>query len=185
MSILRICNQLAPIALLILLLFTAESKASNININFTGFISPGTCDVDVTPPSLDLGKVDMFALQSGDAMENPSTFSINLANCALVIPTILRPALQIDGEGFDAGGTYLFRSSDSTSRGIGVTVLDGNGTPLKAGDYLDFGNTGGLPNASQATYIVAVSCGPAVDCAANNISPGRLVARIMFNFRYY
>ncbi|MGL5970046.1 MAG: fimbrial protein [Kluyvera sp.] len=185
MSTQQICNGLVLIAIATSLLFSASSWGANININFTGVISPGTCDIDVDPPSLNLGNVDMLALQAGDAMENADTFNLNVKNCALAVPTTLRPAVQIDGEGFDAGGTFLFRGSDSTSHGIGVIVLDGAGSALKAGDYLDFGNVGGLPNATMATYIVAVSCGPAAACATNNTAPGGLVARIMFNFRYY
>ncbi|BDH47360.1 hypothetical protein TUM12370_34040 [Salmonella enterica subsp. enterica serovar Choleraesuis] len=167
------------------------SQAANININFTGFITPGSCDVDLDRPALNLGNVDFLSLKAGAQLANIASFNASIHNCYLSLATTYRPAIQITGEGFDADGKFLFRSADSASSGIGVLLYHSAGAPqyadasLKSGDYIDLGGAGSTPSDTSLPFFVGVSCGSVADCAANAISPGSLVSRIMINFRYY
>ncbi len=185
MRIQRICSGWVGLLFASALLFSAGSRAANINIHFSGFISPGSCDVSLSRSSLDLGNVDMLSLKAGDVLANTTDFNVSVMNCYLSMATTFRPAVQIDGEGFDANGKFLFRSRDSVSKGIGIQLNDSSGNPLKAGEYIDLGGPGSVPGDSLLPFFVGVTCGSAADCAASNMTPGRLIARIVFNFRYY
>lgn len=165
--------------------------AANININFKGFIRPGSCDVDIDQSSLNLGDVDYFTLKVGNVLLNPTQFNVSISNCYLAKATTLRPAIQIDGEGFNADGKFIFRSSDSTANGIGILLYKGGDSPqyseqsIKSGDYIDLGGSGTIPEDSIIPFYVGVTCGSVTDCTSTNVVPGKMVARIIFNYRYY
>lgn len=182
---------LSILSLLATLFFVKDSLASIVNINFTGFIMPGSCNVDLDRPALNLGNIDMLSLQKGAILANVSGFNATVRNCYLSQPSTYRPAIEISGEGFNADGKFLFRSSDSSSRGIGVALYKNASSPqysdlsLKSGDYIDLGGVGTIPADTTLPFFVGVTCGSASNCVSSNIAPGRLISRIMINLRYY
>lgn len=187
----RICDGVIIVVFGLIILYISKSFAANININFHGFIKPGSCDVDLDKPSLNLGDTDYFTLKSGNTLLNPTQFNVNISKCFLVKSNVLRPAIQIDGEGFNASGKFIFSSNDSAAKGIGVILYKGNSMPefsdasLKPGDYIDLGGSGAMPEDSNIPFYVGVSCGSVTDCSSANVTPGKMVARIIFNYRYY
>ncbi|HDS5326014.1 fimbrial protein [Klebsiella aerogenes] len=187
----RICDGVIIVIFGLIILSISKSFATNININFHGFIKPGSCDVDLDKPSLNLGDADYFTLKTGNILLNPTQFNVNISKCFLAKNTILRPAIQIDGEGFNASDKFIFSSNDSSAKGIGVILYQGNSVPeyydtsLKSGDYIDLGGTGAIPEDSIIPFYVGVSCGSVTDCSSINVTPGKMVARIIFNYRYY
>ncbi|HBT2490136.1 TPA: type 1 fimbrial protein [Klebsiella aerogenes] len=187
----RFCNGLIIILFGLMFSYISISFAANININFKGFIRPGSCDVDLDQSSLNLGDADYFTLKVGNVLLNPTKFNVNISNCYLVKNTILRPAIQIGGEGFNADGKFIFSSRDSTANGIGVLLYKGVDSPsysdpsIKAGDYIDLGGSGAIPEDSIIPFYVGVTCGSVTDCASTNVVPGKMIARIIFNYRYY
>ncbi|RSV97762.1 type 1 fimbrial protein [Klebsiella aerogenes] len=187
----RICDGVKIVIFGLIILNISKSFATNININFHGFIKPGSCDVDLDKPSLNLGDADYFTLKTGNTLLNPTQFNVNVSKCFLAKKTILRPAIQIDGEGFNASDKFIFSSNDSSAKGVGVILYQGNSLPkyydasLKSGDYIDLGGTGATPEDSIIPFYVGVSCGSVTDCSSTNVTPGKMVARIIFNYRYY
>lgn len=187
----RICNGLIIFAISITMFYTTKPYATNININFSGFIKPGSCEVDLDRSFLQLDNVDYLTLKSGNALLSINKFIVNVHNCYLLANTILRPAIQIDGEGFYAGTKFFFQSSDSSARGIGALLYQGDDAPqyeapsLKTGDYIDLGGSGSVPEDIKIPFYVGISCGSVSDCNSVDVTPGKMVARIIFNFRYY
>ncbi|HGL3854574.1 TPA: fimbrial protein [Klebsiella aerogenes] len=187
----RLCNGLIFLTFGLIVIYISNSYATNININFQGFIKPGTCDVDLDQPSLNLGDADYFTLKTGNILLNPSKFNVNISNCYLSKATVLRPAIQIEGEGFIASDKYIFSSNDSSAKGIGVLLYKSSDTPnysdtsLKNGDYIDLGGSGSIPEDLTIPFYVGVSCGSVTDCSSTTVGPGKMVARIIFNYRYY
>lgn len=191
MLIQRICDGLIFLTFALIVVCISQSEAANVNINFNGFIKPGSCEVDLDQPVLDLGDTDYFTLKTGNGILNIKNFNLNVHNCFLSASTILKPAIQIDGDGFNADGKFFFHGKDSTAKGIGVLLFNNNGNPqysdqsLRPGDYIELGGVGQKPDDTVLPFYVGVSCGSVTDCASVEVTPGKMISRIIFNFRYY
>lgn len=191
MRMLQIYNIIRILITCCFLGYSTWTYSANININFNGFIKPGSCEVDLDQPSLNLGDIDYFTLKSGNALLNVTKFNVSVHDCFLSADTILSPVIQIDGEGFNANGKFIFRGSDSTTKGVGILLYKGIDSPqyndisLKPGDYIELGVSGSVPADTIIPFNVGVSCGSISDCNTSDINPGKMISRIIFNFRYY
>lgn len=173
------------------LLFTGPS-AQAVKINFAAVIANATCQVSLNQSTLYLGSVPLKALTQGSVIALPQPVLLQVRRCEGVAGGDLKPRVKVSGEGFAAAGDnkWLFRSSDSQAAGIGILLMQGDKPPayeqaeVKNGDYLTVGPANVLPVDTDVPLYVGVSCGASSACGASTLRPGRLTARIVFDFTY-
>src|SRR5690606_1351561 len=75
-------------------------------LNFTGQMNAGTCELTVSPASIDFGEVDPTAFQGQTQWYGMNTrdFTVKLASCSGVGGSSLTPAVQITGTLSDDSG---------------------------------------------------------------------------------
>lgn len=173
------------------LLFTG-SPTQAVTINFAAVIASATCQISLNKSSLYLGSVPLKALSTGNVLALSQPVSLQIRRCEGVAGGGLKPRVKVSGEGFSAAGDnkWLFRSADSQAKGIGILLMQGEKPPgyeqaeVKHGDYLTVGSANVVPIDTDIPLYVGVSCGANAACRANTIKPGRLTARIIFDFTY-
>lgn len=158
------------------LLFTGPS-AQAVKINFAAVIANATCQVSLNQSTLYLGSVPLKALTQGSVLALPQPVLLQVRRCEGVAGGDLKPRVKVSGEGFAAAG-------------IGILLMQGDKPPayeqaeVKNGDYLTVGPANVLPVDTDVPLYVGVSCGASSACGASTLGPGRLTARIIFDFTY-
>ncbi|MFI8415333.1 fimbrial protein [Serratia sp. NPDC078593] len=183
-------RMLLPVAfsLCLLTLFPAHG----VRINFAAVLTPATCELSLDKSSVYLGSVSLSALSVGNVVALPQPFTLQVRQCDGVVGGDLKPMVRVTGEGFAASGDnkWLFRSADSQAIGIGILLTQGDTPPeygqkeVKNGDYLSVGPANVVPVDTDLPLYVGVSCGSNTACRSSAIKPGRLTARIIFDFTY-
>ncbi|SUB82575.1 Uncharacterised protein [Pragia fontium] len=161
------------------------TTAQAIILNYSASINQGTCQISLDKTALHLGTVEMSAMR-GSTLVSAQSFTLQIRSCG-DYQAGLTPAIKITGEGMTRDGKWLFRSSaDSVSQGFGIVLAKSDTIPLynqasiTNGDYLNLTAT----TDTDVTFFAGIACGSATNCQDANMRPGRVSARIVFDFVY-
>lgn len=175
--------------------------ANNSTVTFSATIDGGTCDFsvlsgttgDAATTAIALGNVDATPLiGTNQHTTAPTAFRLRSA-CKGMGPAVPgTPTVTLAGTSLGAtvdGSKKLFRSSGSTSSGLGIAVATGTGSTITwsnikgAGDNipttLTYSGTSTAHN-NDINMLAAVACGTTTDCAAANLGAGTLTAAVTF-----
>lgn len=160
-----------------------------ITLNYSAQINQGTCQISLDKTALHLGTVELSALRGTLVAAQP--FTLLVRNCAGGFQPGLTPAIKVSGEGLTRDGKWLFRSAaDSVAKGIGIMLIKSDTPPsygqkpVANGDLLDLAAKDIMPADSDITFFAGMACGSVANCGAASVQPGRVSARIVFDFVY-
>lgn len=160
-----------------------------ITLNYSAQINQGTCKISLDKTALHLGTVELSALRGTLVAAQP--FTLLVRDCAGEFQSGLTPAIKVTGEGFTRDGKWLFRSAaDSVAQGIGIMLVKSDTPPSYVqksvihGDFLDLAAKDITPANTDLKFFAGMACGSVADCGAASVQPGRISARIVFDFVY-
>lgn len=160
--------------------------ATDQTIKFTASLIEPTCDLSGTQYfRYDATLSEIIA--AGAKGYNPQDITIRFSNCkGSGIPKV-----TISADEFGAGVYYLdgdiplFRNTLSTSKGLGMLLIDKNtGTALKTGDDIVVGKSTNDLSANipkDLVLTVSLSCG---SCDRSQMETGSFAGRVMLRFAY-
>jgi type 1 fimbria pilin len=161
---------------------------SSNTVNFTATFIAGTCDITVTPASINWGAVSSSEIrQAGEAGTQPMDLSVNYANCTGLG---VQPKLIINGTVLTAGIPLFTRNNNSgaeSASGYGVRLVKSTAlqTALGNGDSVMVGTAGqqlDMLNGTSTEFKTSLSCGN--NCADPSLRGGTLGATVTFQFLY-
>ncbi|CNI30932.1 putative fimbrial protein SthA [Yersinia thracica] len=181
MSLISLCrsaNQLGTLFIGLWLL--TPLMASATEIKFAAKIVPGTCTLKLNKSVLSLGEVNKSQLHTGD-IAAAQNFTLNVAGCTGGKRGSLTPSVQITGAGEKQDGKWLFRTDESEATGIGIILHQSSDSKKEvvSGDNISLAKVGEIPKDQDLSFSAGVSCG-----ACTSVKPGKLTARIIFQFDY-
>lgn len=175
-------------ALLLLWNTLCVAGQSSTPLTFTATFDAGTCDITVSPVSIDWGTVSSSDIkQAGAAGMQSRDLAVSYANCTGYGS---QPKLKVTGTTLSAGIPLFARTdgvSSDNAQGYGVRLVS-NATPLTAlgdGDAVSIGTPGALLsglNGTQTPFQASLSCGN--NCSAATLHGGTLNATVTFQFLY-
>lgn len=176
--------------------------ANSLNLDFTYTVVQGTCQIDVSPSSLDFQDVKDLstAVNANWVVLNQQVLNVTLSACDGAADPATRPAIELQGtRASDAGASPSRQNSVFTTdnkSGFGVVFANAPGaTSLGAGNLLAYdANKGGLyfytgaanTTAANGLYTIrtGLACGTTADCAASRLSVDSGNATVTFSFTY-
>jgi major type 1 subunit fimbrin (pilin) len=115
----------------------ADNDSSQATLEFDGKVTASLCQVDTSNINqmIDLGELSTSALKASG--KGPAkSFSVNLINCDTSLNTIKYTIAGQNNTGSDTD--YLVPiSSDTSATGVGVYLLDNNGSKVSIGSEVD------------------------------------------------
>ncbi|CNI73534.1 fimbrial protein [Yersinia intermedia] len=179
-----------PLLITALLLWSTLGVAgqSTTPLTFTATFVAGTCDITVSPVSIDWGTVSSTDIkQAGETGTQPRDLAVSYANCT---GYGVQPRLKVTGTTLSAG-IPLFTRTDGVGSdnalGYGVRLVS-SATPQTAlgdGDSINVGTPGALLNTldgTQTPFQATLSCGN--NCGDPTLRGGALNATVTFQFIY-
>lgn len=189
------------VGLLSMLVCQPGANAVDGTLTFNGTITPGTCDLSVSPSSIEFGSVDAASLIGGQwASAGTTPFTVKLSGCTGVGGGALTPGVKISGTLNDdpaiqaAGGNKWLFKTGGTSKGFGVVVYTSETPNLGSNEaendqYIPvtgYAAGSSLPAAgADVKLAAAVSTGRSAWSAAKNLQAGTLTAAVTFTFAYH
>ena len=161
---------------------------SGNNINFSATFTAGTCDISVTPASIDWGNVSSVDIrQAGEIGTASRDLTVNYSGCT---GYGIKPNLLIHGDILTVGIPLFTRtegSGENSASGYGVRLVakDNAQTVLGDGDAVNVGIEGHPLtelNGSQTVFQASLSCGH--NCSDASLHGGSLAATVTFQFLY-
>lgn len=161
---------------------------SSIPLNFSATLVAGTCDITVTPTTIDWGTVSSSDIkQAGEVGVEPRTLAVNYARCT---GYSIQPKLKVTGTILSAGIPLFTRTNGSTgdnALGYGVRLVSGSSpeTALSDGDTVNVSLPGvalSELDGTQTPFQASLSCGNA--CSTSTLYGGTLNATVTFQFLY-
>ncbi|WP_422527512.1 fimbrial protein [Serratia fonticola] len=177
---------LAPVLLLWNSLCTAGQ--SSIPLNFSATIVAGTCDITVSPTTIDWNTVSSSDIkQAGETGIAPRDLAVNYASCT---GFGIQPKLKVTGTILSAGIPLFTRTNgngDDSALGYGIRLVDKASpqTALGDGDTVNVGTPETLLNGlngTQTPFQASLSCGNS--CSTSTLHGGTLNATVTFQFLY-
>lgn len=182
----RVTPVLAGAALLLWSSLCTAGQSST-PLTFTATFLAGTCDITVTPSTVDWGSVSSSAIrQAGEPGMASRDLTVSYANCSGYGKA---PRLSVSGTTLTAG-IPLFARTEGTgadsARGYGVRLVsrEATTTALGDGDSVSVGTPGALLSELEKTEMVfqaSLSCG---NCSTPDMHGGTLSATVTFQFLY-
>ncbi|MFC0226308.1 fimbrial protein [Serratia aquatilis] len=179
-------------ALLTIALFLWSSLCtagkSSIPLNFSATVVAGTCDISVSPTTIDWGTVSSSDIkQAGESGLEPRDLAVSYASCA---GYGIQPKLKVIGTTLSAGIPLFTRTSgntDESALGYGVRLVNKSSpqTALGDGDMVNVGTPETLLselNGTQTPFQASLSCGNG--CSNSTLHGGTLNATVTFQFFY-
>lgn len=160
-----------------------------ITLNYSAQINQGTCQISLDKTQMHLGTVELSALRGTLVAAQP--FTLRVRACDGEYQSGLTPAIKITGEGIIRDGKWLFRSpGDSVAQGIGIMLIKSDTPPsygqkpVTNGDFLDLAAKNLTPADTDLKFFAGMACGSVAECQATGVQPGKVSARIVFDFVY-
>lgn len=186
MSLIKPCHKVALFAIALGMQGGFITQPRAVTIDFSAMLMPGTCTLSLSQSTLPLGMIPQHQLTAGKLL-NITPFTLNVVACS-GSDSSLTPMVNITGEGMFHGGKWLFRSSDSVARGMGVMLTRTDSPPsfiqaeVKHDDDIPLAARGSTPRDQQMTFYAGVTCGNGSECT--DLRAGELKARVLFNLVY-
>lgn len=173
-------------ALLVWMLAGSGLSAKAETINFSAFLTEGTCTFNLNKTMLELGTISFSELQPA-TLVRAQPFTLIISGCT-DNASHLTPMVNITGEGITQDGRWLFRAADSTTGDtVGVMLVKSrvpptfNDTEVSNDSDIPLAAKGKTPPDQSQTFYAGVSCGT-TGCAS--LQAGKLTARIVFQLNY-
>lgn len=163
----------------------AITAAQAVTLNFSAFLTLGTCTFSLDKSTLKLGTISLRELQPSTIVA-AQPFTLHVQDCTGTDAS-LTPVVNITGEGSIQDGRWLFRSPDSVATGMGVMLVKTtvppaySATEVRDGDDIVLAAMGNDPVNQDMTFYAGASCGN-TSCTA--LQTGSLTARVLFNLAY-
>lgn len=169
--------------------------------DFTATVTAGgTCTMQVTSPSIQLGSGTGFAPVAAISKSwvglSKTDFTLQLRSCSGLADPNKTPVITTTGNTLAGGGGNRLFSTGSNTTGFGVVVYNVPATQATDGDTSKIVTKGGaiaIPGFGKGTVVnantdvplsAAVACGTESDCAPNKVTPGDIAATVTFTFLY-
>ncbi|WP_411753400.1 fimbrial protein [Serratia sp. (in: enterobacteria)] len=186
MSLIAHCGKWAFVGVLIA---QGSMPVQALTLNYSAQINQGTCQISLDKTQMHLGTVELSALRGTLVAAQP--FTLRVRACSGEYQPGLTPAIKVTGEGLSRDGKWLFRSAaDSVAQGIGIMLIKSDTPPsygqkpVANGDFLDLAAKNIIPADTDLNFFAGMACGSVADCQAASVKPGRVSARIVFDFVY-
>ncbi|WP_159566163.1 fimbrial protein [Budvicia diplopodorum] len=183
------CRKWATGTIMVALLSCGIVPAQAITLNYSAQINQGTCQISLDQTTLSLGTVMLSSLR-GNTLVAARPFTLQVRACGDFLSG-QTPAIKITGQGMTLSGKWVFRSSvDSVAQGVGIMVAQSNTpalysqTAIADGDYINLASVDLIPTDADFQFFAGITCGSSSDCTSANVQPGRITARIVFDFVY-
>lgn len=157
-----------------------------VTLNFSAFLTSGTCTFNLDKSTLDLGTVSAAQLQPS-TLVNAQPFTLTVSACTGTDLNLM-PVVNISGEGITQDGRWLFRTSDSTTGNkMGVMLAktdvspDYSATEVNNNDDIVLAAQGVNPADQNLTFYAGMTCG---STGCTGLQPGTLMARVFFQLAY-
>ncbi|CFR12100.1 fimbrial protein [Yersinia kristensenii] len=181
MSLISLCRSADQLGILLIALWLLTPlMVSATELKFAAKIVPGTCTLKLDKSVLPLGEVNKSQLHAGD-ITAAQNFTLNVAGCTGGKRGSLTPGVNITGAGETQDGKWLFRTDESEATGVGIILHQSgdNKKEVASGDNIALAKPGEIPADQDLSFSAGVSCG-----ACTSVKPGKLTARIIFQFDY-
>ncbi|MHA7847364.1 fimbrial protein [Serratia sp. D1N4] len=163
------------------------APAQAVTLNFSAILNPGTCTFSLDKSTLALDSVHLSQL-APSTLQAAQPFTLTVQDCSGT-DAALAPVVNVSGDGIARDSKWLFRSSDSTTSGVGVMLVKtdvppGYGsTEVKNGDNIPLAAAGVNPLDQNIRFYAGITCG-SLACTSERPTPGTLTARVLFNLAY-
>lgn len=115
----------------LLLLVSTNALADSAAVNITGRILSSTCEPEVNPLTVPLGKISRTALAGKGVTASATAFQLRLKNCPAEISQV---KVQFDGTPAVSDSNALaLTTAAGMATGVAVQLQDGAGTVLPPG----------------------------------------------------
>lgn len=161
---------------------------STTALSFSATFMAGTCDITVTPSSINWGSVSSSDIKlAGEAGVEPRDLAVSYTNCTGYGRV---PKLKVSGTTMTAGIPLFTRTEGAGSDyalGYGVRLVSNSApqTPLGDGDTVNVGTPGERLSeleSTQTAFQGRLSCGN--NCDAPSLHGGALSATVTIQFLY-
>lgn len=173
-------------AALVLMLSASGGSVQAYMLNFSAFLTDGTCALSLDKSTLFLGAIGKSQLRPGRLVA-PQRFTLSVRDCSGKAGGSLKPGVTVTGSGVTQDQKWLFRNTGSAT-GTGIVVIQNDSVPgydrleVKHGDFFSLVQVDQIPLNQELAFYAAASCGGNTGCAS--IGTGSVTASLMFTFAY-